>query len=281
MLEFVSSKLYEYDPATPLDIKEAGIYFRDAIAVHDISYASPRGGRVTAYLVVPPGTALFSSVLFLHPRRGNRSTFLEDAMRLANHNILSLLIDAPFARPKNRRLRGKSPEVQSERRIQAIIDLRRALDLLISRSDVDPERIGYVGHSYGASMGGVLTGIEKRVKAYVLMAGGPSFSDFVQSSDYHTAVKLRTSFTKEDLETYLKLIAPLDAVHYISYASPSALFFQFGLFDKIISKENAMRFQQAASEPKLVKWYNSGHKLNEKARLDRERWLCTQFGLLS
>ena len=41
---------------------------------------------------------------------------------------------------------------------------------LIARDDVDPERLGYVGHSLGATWGGALAGVEKRVKAFVLMS---------------------------------------------------------------------------------------------------------------
>ena len=52
-----------------------------------------------------------------------------------------------------------------------IIDLRRAVDLLASRSDVDPERIAYLGVSYGGMMGGLLASIEDRLQAYVLIVG--------------------------------------------------------------------------------------------------------------
>ena len=36
---------------------------------------------------------------------------------------------------------------------------------------VDAERMGYSGGSYGAAMGGLLAGVEKRIKAYVVMKG--------------------------------------------------------------------------------------------------------------
>jgi cephalosporin-C deacetylase-like acetyl esterase len=46
------------------------------------------------------------------------------------------------------------------------IDLRRAVDLLIARPDVDQRRLAYVGINYGAAMGGLLAGVEDRIKAY-------------------------------------------------------------------------------------------------------------------
>jgi hypothetical protein len=44
--------------------------------------------------------------------------------------------------------------------VQLIIDLRRAIDLLGGRPDVDPQRIAYLGVSYGGAMGGLLAGDE-------------------------------------------------------------------------------------------------------------------------
>jgi len=65
--------------------------------------------------------------------------------------------------------------------VQTVIDLRRAVDVVLSRPGVDPKRIGFVGHSFGATWGGVLAGVEKRIKAYVLMAGLPDIADFNKS----------------------------------------------------------------------------------------------------
>ena len=49
--------LYDYDQKAPLDLKESGVTTRDGVQIHEISYASPRGGRVPASLFVPPGKA--------------------------------------------------------------------------------------------------------------------------------------------------------------------------------------------------------------------------------
>jgi hypothetical protein len=46
----------------------------------------------------------------------------------------------------------------------------------------DLRRLGYVGHSYGASYGGTIAGIEQRIAAYVLMAGWYSVSESMRTS---------------------------------------------------------------------------------------------------
>jgi hypothetical protein len=47
---------------------------RENVAIHGISYASPKGGRVLAYLVVPNGTGLFAAVICGHWYWGNSAT---------------------------------------------------------------------------------------------------------------------------------------------------------------------------------------------------------------
>ena len=51
--------MFDYDQKLPLDVKEvgfravAGLRDRNGVRIRDINYASPRFGRVTAYLVEP------------------------------------------------------------------------------------------------------------------------------------------------------------------------------------------------------------------------------------
>lgn len=54
--------------------------------------------------------------------------------------------------------------------IDETIEVRRALDLLLAQPQVNRKRIGFVGHDYGAMYGALVAGVEKRVKAYVLIA---------------------------------------------------------------------------------------------------------------
>jgi cephalosporin-C deacetylase-like acetyl esterase len=164
------ARVFEYDQNGPLDIQENSVQDRNGVKVHDISYASPKGGRVTSYLIVPPGKGRFAGLIFLHPLGGNRNSFLAEALLLARVGAVSLLVDAPIARPGPWRREGfiiAEPETTRDLFIQTIVDLCRGVDLLILRPDVDAKRIGYVGFSLGATMGGILAGIEKRIKAGV------------------------------------------------------------------------------------------------------------------
>jgi hypothetical protein len=73
---------FDYDQKAPLDVQEAGVEQRGNVAIHDISYASPKGGRVPAYLVVPRGKGPFAAVIWGHWYQDgsefrNRKEFLE------------------------------------------------------------------------------------------------------------------------------------------------------------------------------------------------------------
>jgi hypothetical protein len=67
---------------------------------------------------------------------------------------------------------ARRAQVQTELRVHWRADMKRTLDYLATRADVDIERLGFLGFSYGASHALPLLALEKRFKAAVLVAGG-------------------------------------------------------------------------------------------------------------
>ena len=90
---------------------------------------------------------------------------------LTHAGVASLLTDGPIARAGHVEDRALVSDQPSADLIQQIVDMRRGADLLLARKDVDPKRLAYVGHSYNASGGGFLSGIDKRFKAFVFDGG--------------------------------------------------------------------------------------------------------------
>jgi uncharacterized protein len=159
-----------------------------------------------------------------------------------------------------------------DEQIQLIVDLRRAVDLLVTRSDVDRRRLAYVGISYGAAMGGLLAGVEDRLKAYVLAVGdGGLVSHFTGPDDTDGPLQ---RLPAADRERWLAAMRPIEPISFIGRAAPAALLFQAGTKDELIPQEDARRYQQAASQPKEVRWYAAGHMLNCTAREDMMAWLA-------
>lgn len=67
-------------------------------------------------------------------------------------------------------------EQQIDVQIQQNVNLRRGADLLLARNDVDPRRLAYVGTSCDASASAFLSGLDRRFKAFVIMAATSSSS---------------------------------------------------------------------------------------------------------
>src|SRR3989441_10309959 len=94
---------FDYDQKAPLGIRQIGVQRREHATVYDITYKSPKGGVVPAYLVVPRGRGPFAAVIWGHWYWGNssmrnRREFLDEAILLAQAGVVSLLPDAPLAR---------------------------------------------------------------------------------------------------------------------------------------------------------------------------------------
>lgn len=54
---------------------------------------------------------------------------------------------------------------------------------------------------------------------------------------------------------------------------------EFGKTDSYPTEETAKVYSEKASNPKLVKFYDAGHALNDEARRERAEWLQKQLKL--
>jgi dienelactone hydrolase len=270
---------FDYDKKAPLDVKELGVEQRGGVRIHDISYASPKGGRVPAYLVLPHGRGPFAAVIWGHwywensPMR-NRKEFLDEAVALARSGVVSLLTDGPVARPGHIENRQPLNDQQANDLVQQILDMCRGVDLLVARKDVDAKRIAYVGHSYNAMVGGFLAGLERRFKAFVLMAGGLSDEVDMRTRDYKA---YREKVGPEKFDAFVEKYRWLDPGKFVSHAAPAVVFMQFATQEKFLTADIARQYAAIVSEPKRFKLYDAPHSLNAAARRDRLAFLCEQL----
>lgn len=277
---------FDYDAKAPLDVKEIGRAKREGATVIDLTYASPRGGRVPAYVVVPDGRGPFAAVLFGHwmmpgsPMR-HRGEFLEEAVVLARAGVVSLLIDAPHVRPGFVRETDEARQAvqSSEVARQQVVDFRRGLDMLLARRDVDRGRVAYVGHSFDAHVGAILTGVEKRFNSFVLMAGGYANEEYVFDPENEKMAELRKQFGDELLRKYFREYAWDDPVNFVGHSAPAAVFLQYGRRDEPIPERVARRDFARFAEPKRIGFYDAGHELDAVARRERVEWLAERLSL--
>jgi len=278
-------KLYDYDRLAPVSWKEAGVREADGVVIRDIAYESPAGGEVTAFLVEPasPPAAKGPGILFGHGGYGTRAWFMQEALAYARAGAVCLLIDFPWARPAEyRRTLGNFAEPEKDRDvyIQAVVDLRRGLDLLQYHPLASGE-VAYVGHSLGAQCGAILAAVDShRLAAAILGAGAPTMADIYLACPEPEFEALRANVGLEKVEAYCEAVADFDGEKYVPWTQGGTLLFQFSRYERYFDEAAATRYVAAAAEPAEGRWYDAGHALHGiDVYRDRAAWLSEHAGL--
>src|SRR5256885_2543202 len=120
---------FDYDQKAPLNLKQIGVQRRATATVYDITYDSPKGGVVPAYLVVPKGRGPFAAVIWGHwywenSSMRNRKEFLDEAVALAPPGVGLLLTDGPNARPGHVESKNPLKEQDIPDLVQHVCDIR-------------------------------------------------------------------------------------------------------------------------------------------------------------
>jgi serine/threonine protein kinase len=173
--------LYAYDPS-PLDARVEGIDEENAYWKREkVSFAAAYGNeRVPCYLYLPKhATPPYQTILYVSPTMAlwysspqpEEERLFEVVMRSGRAFLLPVLkghyqrrYDSPPAGPYEAR----------ERQILESKDFRRAIDYLVSRPDVDRERLAALGISRGVVLARLAVG-EQRLKAAALLGSGFMF----------------------------------------------------------------------------------------------------------
>jgi dienelactone hydrolase len=263
---------FDYDRNADVGFEDAGRVNRDyPIEIRQVSYASPDDrGRVSGFLVRPPGDGPFPGVILMHGAGGDSRQMLVQATWLAGRGAVAIAIDSPFVRNPNQQLPQGVAGLRAESDLiaQNVVELRRAVDVLTEDGDADEERIGFIGFSGGARTGAILAGNEDRIRAYVLMSGG--------SAPVAEIVKAVPVEARVEVEEILNGVDPL--VH-IRRAEPAKLLFLNGRRDQVVPRAALNALYRNASEPKEIRWYRTTHEPTVAVYGDMLAWLTKELGL--
>ncbi len=211
----------------------------------------------------PAGGVLFVHWLGDDPKTTNHTEFQQDAHDLARHGVVSLLIDTPWAQ-KDWFMTVRKTATDYAMSLDIVKDLRASLDALMT-FNIDPHRLAYVGHDFGAMYGGILSAVDNRPKYFVLMAGTSTFAQWFLLGK-----------KPADIDAYRDQMNVLDPPQYLAHATAASYLLQYATKDVYINAEQAREFYDAVPAPKLVGFYNADHSLNvPQARIDRNRWLLS------
>jgi hypothetical protein len=257
------AKIFDYDAHAPLDLKVLSTKDNDGVSIQSIEFAIGKGMTCSASLAIPKQHGPFAAVVWLGSGDKDWQPY---AIAFSKLGAVSIALDNC----------GNAPVSDAhgfyDNEVHAVIAIRRAVDVLSTRNDVDRKRIAFVGHSGGAMLGADAVAVDGRFRAAVFEGGLQGFTYHICSSPHPYAVGVRKQLG-DRLPQFITTLAPLDAILYVGHEAPTALLFQSASRDQGVPRTDAQAFYDAASEPKRLIWYATGHEL-KTADVDRDR---TQF----
>ena len=170
---------FAYDKSDPLFDEVISRGREEDGLVHEvIELDTAYGGeRFRLHLYIPDGVqSPAQTVIYFPGKSAGYFLSFEDAEYLVDPRNVSAIAHTGrvVCWPEYRGTFGRRRRNEDRRQLffQRMIDLQRAVDYLETRAEVDMEKLGYVGFSWGAEQGCVAGAVESRIRALVFVAGG-------------------------------------------------------------------------------------------------------------
>jgi len=205
-------------------------------------------------------------VLILH-YWGARDIKVERSLagRLAERGIASVVMTlpyhltrAPLGTRSGQLAIQPDPEKLKATMIQATQDVKRAVDFIQSRKELDGSRIGIVGTSLGALITALAYGVEPRLTHAAFVLGGADLAEIMWSSSLVVEARdslRRQGYTFERLRAELTSVEPLTYLH---SRRESSAFIVSGKYDTIIPASTTQALIGAFQAPKTLS-LDTGH----------------------
>jgi dienelactone hydrolase len=158
-----------------------------------ITFDAAYGGeRMMAYLFLPEGGSPPYQAVVLFPGSGSIHTRSSADLDLRRTDFIvksGRAILYPILKGTYERGGELNSDYQAETAaykdyvIRWVKDLARSIDYLETREDIDGDRIGYYGTSWGGAMGAIMPAAEPRFKAVVLYVAGLMFQKALPEAD--------------------------------------------------------------------------------------------------
>lgn len=216
------------------------------------------GSKVPSILQIPYSDDPVPAVLLLHGLSSSKERLADTMGRaLAAKRIASLAIDLPLHGTRDDAIIDEArsnPLGLVKHWKAALAEARDAIAWLGQHGAIDKARLGVSGYSLGSYVALQTAAAEKHVGAVIIAAGGD-----LPATPWTRMMR----FISDPLKSVRSLKGrPLLMLH--------------GKRDRTIKPEQAQRLYDAASEPKELRWYDSGHVLPSAAATDAAAWLQNQ-----
>lgn len=266
--ELPVAKYYEYDQDLPLQDSVRLVKDTTDYTLFYLTYRSVHDTEVTGLLTLPgEGKAPFPTVILMHGH-GDRKTvdYIEAGNKYlldAGYAVLRLDISNHGDRFKydyDFDLTGRYRYWTRDIISQTVFDLRRAVDFIYTREELDHERIGFFGISLGGIIGTLFCGVEERVKVPVIVLAGGNLNLMFGMDAF-----------SDDTKDYLSIIDPINFVELIS---PRPLLMINAENDEVVPPVTSKLLFKKANKPKEIIWYPTKHRSLpiDKTYPDGIRW---------
>jgi cephalosporin-C deacetylase-like acetyl esterase len=266
--QIASNALFDYAPASTICTRPRPV----APADPALLVRGPSGAPINAWLVLPAKRAVTPTpaALWVHwlglKATTNHTEFASDANELAQHGVVSMLVDMPWSEPKW--FDTRTPAGDYAATIAQVVALRRALDCLIRLPGVDAARLAFVGHDFGAMDGALLLAVDDRPRYAVLMTPTISFWEW-----YLLGAQ------PADRAAYVAQMSVFDLPGWLEKGGQKATLLQFGASDEYVAQSTGIAIRNAVPDrDRTFKAYRLDHALDDDtARDDRRAWLLTHL----
>ena len=223
--------------------------------IFEVRLEDDRGLSVLGHLKVP-GTSgrQHPALLILGGVRTGRRTidYLTDT-----HGVVLFALDYPYE--------GKRSGLSTLEFLSSLPSMRRAVintvpaaqlavDYLLSRTEVDPDRIILASGSVGAILSPAVAATDTRIDALVVLFGGGDIRSLIRAN-------LDRPWWMREPAAWLGkvLTAPVEPLRYIGEVAPRPVFFLNGTEDLGFPVASVRLLHEAAGEPKTIRWIEAGH----------------------
>lgn len=245
---------YGYDRAIPLRDSVEKVIDTSELTLLSVSFNSIHDKRVTGLLSLPKKSTTPAPVIILMHGLGDHKAvdYVEYGNRFFLKNgfaVLRLDISDHGDRESvtyDFDLTGDYKYWTRNVIAQTVFDLRRAVDFIETRKELDSKRIGYYGISLGGIIGTVFCGVENRVKVPVIALAGGQLNLLYKEK----------AFSRE-AKDFMGIVEPLNFVKHIA---PRPFLMLNAKNDEVVHPAMSKLLFNAAEEPKEMVWYDAKHK---------------------
>jgi fermentation-respiration switch protein FrsA (DUF1100 family) len=213
----------------------------------DLTITSPDGLKLVGWFVPSQNGAV---IIMQHGYKSTRQELLNEAEMMVRHGYGVLLTTV--------RAHDYSDGELITFGMYEVNDMDAWYQYLLTRDDIDKDKIGMLGNSYGGMLVIQYASVNKNIKAVVADSAFSSLNDTVETSVTYFTDLPAFPFAPlivfwSERETGFKT-ENVDATRWIADISPRPVFLMQGGADVVISPDSGQRLYDAAGEPKEL-WF--------------------------